>query len=109
MRELELRSFALLPQDRSIQKEKGGLSPSLSRVAGLLPPLNGWSHPIASPRLSIKTGAPRLHRLSHMDERTLTVRLRPANPTLVLTLTAFLRAAAIHRHEPCTTCDAAPK
>jgi hypothetical protein len=109
MRQLELRSFAVLPQDRSVQKEKGGLSPSLSRVAGLLPSYDGWSHPIASPRLSIKTGAPRLHRLSHMDERTVTTRAQPANRTLVLTLTAFLRAAATHRHKPCTTCDAAPK
>jgi len=54
MRQLELRSFAVLPQDRSVQKEKGGLSPSLSRVAGLLPSYDGWSHPIASPRLSVK-------------------------------------------------------
>ena len=92
------------PAARQIGPKRKG-----SRVAGLLPSYDGWSHPIASPRLSIKTGAPRLHRLSHMDERTVTTRAQPANTTLVLTLTAFLRAAATHRHKPCTTCDAAPK
>ena len=36
------------------KKEKGGLSPSLSRVAGLLPRLGGLVTSLASPRLSIK-------------------------------------------------------
>ena len=54
MGKLELRSFARQPARQIGPKKKGGLSPSLSRVAGLLPPLTGWSHPIASPRLSVK-------------------------------------------------------
>src|SRR5262245_22132588 len=86
------------------QKEKGGLSPSLSRVAGVLPPLTGWSHPIASPRLSIKTERQDLHRLSHMDERTLTGRIHRANRALVLTLIAvppppYIEASREQAHE----------
>src|SRR5262245_51945083 len=83
---------------QSGEKEKGGLSPSLSRVAGVLPPLAGWSHPIASPRLSVKTGAPTLTRRAH-----------PANSSLVLTLFAVPPASGHGRHKPCTTRDATPK
>lgn len=44
-----------------------------------------------------------------MDERTLTTREHPANPTLVLTLIAFPPRPDVRRHRPCTNRDAAPK
>src|SRR5215471_4418707 len=72
------------------QKEKGGLSPSMSIVAGVLH-LDGWSHPIASRGSQQKPVRQDLHRLSHMDKRALTSRAHPANRALVLTLIAVPR------------------
>src|SRR5215475_12190139 len=87
------------------QKEKGGLSPSMSIVAGVLD-LDGWSHPIASRGSQQKPVRQDLHRLSHMDKRTLTSRAHPANRALVLTLIAVPPPPNIGRHSPCTTRDA---
>lgn len=44
-----------------------------------------------------------MHRLSHMDERTLATRVAHANPTLFLTLTAFPRSTGKDRHRFCST------
>lgn len=86
-------SYAASPPSRKVggapQRKREGFRPPLSRVAGLLPRLDGL---VTSPRLPValkflRTGLSS-DQSSHISTRTLGACLCAANATLVLTLTA---------------------
>lgn len=105
---METMNYAALLPSRKVDwratKDKGrAFALPLAALRGYPRAFTAWSHPLASPALNSRTGAPRLATgLPHGSTQTIEGLARAANATLILTLIAGRYWNGRMRHVPCS-------